>query len=1345
MKIYEKKAVTMFTLTLLMASLVFVQVGVAQPGYAFIDPPLVETTVCQEFAATVVVDVPIPIQWFEFWLYFDSTQMSYVSHSVIPPWIETYRYIAPGVIGLQGIVDPPPHPGSPGIVPLADITFHCDAPGTSNIYFDEVVVQDYPMGDYWPLGYDIPAATVNQYDFYWKPLGLEDYALSGIPDFDQKQDAWTNPQTGKWSYCGPTAIANSLWWLDSFNEPTPIPPPTINDNYPLVESYNPGVWDDHDQLNVGPLIGDLAWYMDTDGQRTGTPHNGTKVMDMARGIDQYLLDHGLSDAFYQKTIPAPDFYYVEYELEKCEDVTLLLGFWQNDPTGGWYRVGGHYVTVAGIDSDMLHIAFSDPFVDNAEAGGPGVVRPGPHGYPHDPTIHNDTQFVSHDIYAAWVPGPGGSPGNPNFEVNYNEYEVDLWYELIANMEGQNTPGKFEGQTGPYNPLLPVFTEVEYAVIVSPWYAKPPQPDYAPSGVPDFDQRQDEWINPYPPVGTWSYCGPTAVANSLWWLDSEFEPDPVPPPEINDNFPLVQSYNPEGWDDHDPQNVPYLIEHLAFLMNTNDLQGTGSMHCGTTPVEMVAGMEAYIIEKGIDWKFYVHLEKEPDFYFIEEELERCQDVVLLLGFWQEVAQGIWIRVGGHYVTVAGIDSTDYYIALSDPFRDAAEFGGIIPGRVLPLGHGSWDHPPGPPETLHNNASYISHDIYTVGPSPSPGGIWGLEDYYADEEGFIDNFDSCQNTPWEFIEFDDRYVFGLPLYTEIEYAIITSCETGRVAAGSEDGFVYVHDFYGNLMWNWGTEAYCVSVAFDNDARYLAGGWRYQDYGELNFFDVNAVNDGGLNPPLWTKNIPISESYDGGWAGKESKSVDVKYNSYNQFDVVAAATDWGLYLYDQWGNLIWQYMDEMPETIVRISQDGNYIVCADYNTGEVHYFSHLRDGVPGWGPGDGIPLWNFGAGIEEMYAFWIAISGLGDYVAVSVYPVPVWVDPWDTGVVVLNRTGEIVMFDVLTKGGYVRVDMPCDGRSVVSVNDDPFDFFGCDLNYYSDGGDGWDLGDDTPVWSYWPGKPAPQVVTHDFYTVAISENGDVIATGGADGTSNVHVLWRDGTLVNIIGDGPTVQSVDLTFTGQYGVVGSSDGGYAMFDKDVGPIWGPSFAGAPIRSVAISKIYPCMFPFPDHDVAVIDVTPLKTVVGQGLRMRINATVENQGDFTETNIQVTVYANNTPIETLTIPSLAPGAQMNLTFTWTSTGFAKGEYIISAIVALVYNEIDVYDNTYVDGVVKVAMPGDLDTDMWITIADVSAVAVAFGSYPGHPKWFPNADFDDDDFITIADVSFVAGHFGEYDP
>jgi len=44
---------------------------------------------------------------------------------------------------------------------------------------------------------------------------------------------------------------------------------------------------------------------------------------------------------------------------------LLLGFWALDPSGvepAWVRVGGHYVTVAGINDVDRWIAFSDPFL-----------------------------------------------------------------------------------------------------------------------------------------------------------------------------------------------------------------------------------------------------------------------------------------------------------------------------------------------------------------------------------------------------------------------------------------------------------------------------------------------------------------------------------------------------------------------------------------------------------------------------------------------------------------------------------------------------------------------------------------------------------------------------------------------------------------------------------------------------------------------------------------------------------------------------------------------------------------------------------------------------------------------
>ena len=60
-----------------------------------------------------------------------------------------------------------------------------------------------------------------------------------------------------------------------------------------------------------------------------------------------------------------------------------------------------------------------------------------------------------------------------------------------------------------------------------------------------------------------------------------------------------------------------------------------------------------------------------------------------------------------------------------------------------------------------------------------------------------------------------------------------------------------------------------------------------------------------------------------------------------------------------------------------------------------------------------------------------------------------------------------------------------------------------------------------------------------------------------------------------------------------------------------------------AYGKVYCFGLPFGVHDIAIINVTPSKTVVGQNYSMSINVTVENQGTFTE-NFNVTTYYNLT-------------------------------------------------------------------------------------------------------------------------
>lgn len=60
-------------------------------------------------------------------------------------------------------------------------------------------------------------------------------------------------------------------------------------------------------------------------------------------------------------------------------------------------------------------------------------------------------------------------------------------------------------------------------------------------------------------------------------------------------------------------------------------------------------------------------------------------------------------------------------------------------------------------------------------------------------------------------------------------------------------------------------------------------------------------------------------------------------------------------------------------------------------------------------------------------------------------------------------------------------------------------------------------------------------------------------------------------------------------------------------------------------------------------------------------------------------------------------------------------------------------------------PYDLNQDGKIDIKDISIVAKAFGSYPGHPLWNPIADLNGDNKVDIKDISVVAKHYGESYP
>jgi len=176
---------------------------------------------------------------------------------------------------------------------------------------------------------------------------------------------------------------------------------------------------------------------------------------------------------------------------------------------------------------------------------------------------------------------------------------------------------------------------------------------------------------------------------------------------------------------------------------------------------------------------------------------------------------------------------------------------------------------------------------------------------------------------------------------------------------------------------------------------------------------------------------------------------------------------------------------------------------------------------------------------------------------------------------------------------------------------------------------------------------------------------------------------------------------------------------------------------------------PGEQHDVAVIDVTTSKTgcvpmpTVGRGHTANVTVTVENQGGFAET-FNVTAFANSSAIGEQQV-TLNPGENKTLTFIWDTTGFSYGNYAIKAVADTVPGETDTIDNTYIDGVVKVVIPGDVDGDGRVNILDAIKLAGAFGSKQGDGNWNPNADINGDGRVNILDAIMLAGHFGEINP
>jgi hypothetical protein len=172
-----------------------------------------------------------------------------------------------------------------------------------------------------------------------------------------------------------------------------------------------------------------------------------------------------------------------------------------------------------------------------------------------------------------------------------------------------------------------------------------------------------------------------------------------------------------------------------------------------------------------------------------------------------------------------------------------------------------------------------------------------------------------------------------------------------------------------------------------------------------------------------------------------------------------------------------------------------------------------------------------------------------------------------------------------------------------------------------------------------------------------------------------------------------------------------------------------------------------PDIGITNLDIS--KTVVGLGYSLNINVTIANQGDYTETS-NATAYANTTIIASQNV-TLTAGNSTTVTFTWNTTGFAYGNYTLSAYALPVPGETDTTDNNYTSSIpVHVGVPGDISGptqgvyDGTTNMRDVQYLILLFNTNPSSPNWKPNADINNDGTVNMRDIQIAILNFNKHE-
>jgi peptide/nickel transport system substrate-binding protein len=566
-------------------------------------------------------------------------------------------------------------------------------------------------------------------------------------------------------------------------------------------------------------------------------------------------------------------------------------------------------------------------------------------------------------------------------------------------------------------------------------------------------------------------------------------------------------------------------------------------------------------------------------------------------------------------------------------------------------------------------------------------------------------------------------------------------GKVYVGSGDGTVYCLNAYtGDLIWNYATSDMVSSSPAVADGRVYVGSYNSKVYclaastGEL-FWNYTTGNWTVSSPAVADGRVYVG-SYDGKVYCLDAATGASIWNYITGGCVESspAVTDGLVYVgsYDQkmyaFGNIVRVPEDyKTVQEAINASTSGSTIVIAPgiYHESIVINKTLTIIGLPGSSP---------------------IFSGGGSGIAITLLPgasgsiiAGIVITHWDQGILVVDATNCKIYDNIMSLMNSNGITLEGNNAANNLIYSNIFQDNTIAINLTA---------------SSTNNTIYKNIISLNNIGFNLESGGNVIyANTISENQLGIDISNSNGNIIyhnNFINNNESAKSEQYfnAWDNGYSSGGNYWSDYTGVDDKSGinqNVFGSDGIGDTNYTIAVNNIdrYPLLQPFNPHDIGITNVITSKTIVGQGFTLRIDLKILNYGIYDET-FAVTAYVNTITIATQTVILISRNST-TITFTWNTSGFAKGNYTISAYAWPIPGETDTADNRLVDGVVTVALVGDVNADGIVDIADIYSIALSYGTTIGTPQYKPNLDINDDGIIDIADIYTAALHYGETSP